>query len=388
MLQADLVVRDLNRIEETILNHALDDNVSSFMYQSDLQLFNFLPATSRSGNRRAPTPFIPSVPGDREDDGDGDQHHGPAAGSEPNRVPLRHSVRYPTPPPIRAELANVIEPLEDASAAAFGPTGPRPRTPLSNPLPPPPRDLYEMTPYKSLLSLPQTTALLTATYGPQTSGAQLGMQPTAQRKKAGKSGLFRAFSKREKKEPDLGQPQTQFIPVFVSSTPDETKPSTQAAIANLVRSQSQQTRVTSLPPMPVTPNTGGLRNVQASPHSAYTHSSGGNSSSQDSVEPIPPVPPMPMTAPTLHFDQKGLLSTFLTHSPHRVLYEGKIYPTALHLHEALKFLNHRPDIAEMIRNCSVAEVYPLAAKFQALVRPDWNSRFIEFVRTNVANLRS
>jgi hypothetical protein len=214
------------------------------------------------------------------------------------------------------------------------------------------------------------------------------MQPSAQRKKAGKSGLFRAFSKRGKKESDSGHPQTQFIPVFVSSATEETKPSTQAAIANLVRSQSQQTRVTSLPPMPITPNTGGLRNVQASPHSAHTHSSGDNSSSQDSVEPIPPVPPMPMTAPTLHFDQKGLLSTFLTHSPHRVLYDGKIYPTALHLHEALKFLDHRPDIAELIRNCPVAEVYPLAAKFQGHVRPDWNSRFIEFVRTNVANLRS
>lgn len=382
-------MRNLNHIEETILNRVLHDIVSSFVYQSELQLLNVLPATNQSENRRAPTPFMPPVPRDREDDGDGDQPRGPAAGSEPNRVPSRHSVHYPIPPPIRAEFANVIEPLEAASASAFGPTGPRPRTPLSNPLPPPPRDLYEMTPYKSLLTLPQTTALLTATYGPQASGgAQLGMQPSAQRKKAGKSGLFRAFSKRGKKESDSGHPQTQFIPVFVSSATEETKPSTQAAIANLVRSQSQQTRVTSLPPMPITPNTGGLRNVQASPHSAHTHSSGDNSSSQDSVEPIPPVPPMPMTAPTLHFDQKGLLSTFLTHSPHRVLYDGKIYPTALHLHEALKFLDHRPDIAELIRNCPVAEVYPLAAKFQGHVRPDWNSRFIEFVRTNVANLRS
>ena len=373
MLQADLVVRDLN--------HVLHDIVSSFMYQSDLKLLNILPATDQSGNRRAPTPFIPSFPRDRED---GDQPRDPAGSSEPNRVPSRHSIHYPTPPPIRAEFASVIEPLEAASASAFGPTGNRPRTPLSNPLPPPPRDLYEMTPYKSLLTLPQTTALLTATYGPQTSGgAQLGMEPSAQRKKTGKGGLFRAFSKRDKKESDSGPPQTQFIPVFVSSTPDETKPSTQAAVANLVRSQSQQTRVTSLPPMPITPNTGGLRNVQASPHSAYTHSSGDNS--QDSGEPIPPVPPMPMTAPTLHFNQNGLLSTFLTHSPHRVLFEGKIYPTALHLHEARKFMDRRPDIAEMIRNCPVGEVYPLAAKFQAFVRPDWNSKFIEFVRANVAN---
>ena len=372
---------DPNHIEEATLNRDLHDIVSSFMYQSDSK-FNVLSATDQSENRRAPTPFIPPVPRDRE--GDGDEPRGPAGGYEPNRVPSRHSVHYPTPPPIRAEFASVIEPLEAASAAAFGPTGNRPRTPLSNPLPPPPRDLYEMTPYKSLLTLPQTTALLTATYGPQASGgAQLGMQPSAQRKKTGKSGLFRAFSKRDKKESDSGHPQTQFIPVFVSSTPDDTKPSTQAAVANLVRSQSQQTHVTSHPPMPITPHTSELRNVQASPHSDHTYSSGDNS--QDSVEPLPPVPPMPMTAPSIHFDQKGPLSTFLTHSPHRVLYESKIYPTALHLHEALKFIDRRPDIAEMIRNLPVAEVYPQAAKFQAYVRPDWNSKFIEFVRANVAN---
>ena len=94
---------------------------------------------------------------------------------------------------------------------------------------------------------------------------------------------------------------------------------------------------------------------------------------------------MPTTAPTLHFDQKGLFNMFLTHSPHRVLYMGKTYPTALHLHEALKFIDHRPDIAELIRNCPVTEVYPMAAKFQGDVRPDWNSKFIEFVRANVAN---
>jgi len=54
-----------------------------------------------------------------------------------------------------------------------------------------------------------------------------------------------------------------------------------------------------------------------------------------------------------------------------------MYPTALHLHEALKFLDHRPDIAELIRKCgSVHEVYPLTAKYTEFQRPDWADQFL------------
>jgi ribA/ribD-fused uncharacterized protein len=67
----------------------------------------------------------------------------------------------------------------------------------------------------------------------------------------------------------------------------------------------------------------------------------------------------------------------MNHSPHRVIWDGLAYPTALHLHEALKFLGHRPDIAEQIRMCgSVHEVYPLTAKYVGLQRPDWGERFL------------
>jgi hypothetical protein len=385
--QVDHVVLGLNRIEEATPNRLLHNVVSCPGYYGGFHSFNYFIATS--GNRRAATPFIPPSPRDREDDEDGDRPRGPAANSDSNRLPSRHDLRYPTPPPIQADLANVIEPLEPANASAFGPTGPRPRTALRNPLPPPPRDLYEMTPYKSLLTLPQTTALLTATYGQHAPGTHLGMQPTVQRKKTGKGGLFRAFSKRERREPDPGPPTTQFIPVFVPPKNDEPQPSTQtaapstqAAVANLIRSQSQQSRVTNRPPRSTTPNTGGLYSREAPPHSPHTPGSADNASSQ-SGETLPPVPPMPTLPPSIHFDQTSLLNPFLTHSPHRILYHGKIYPSALHLHEALRFLDHRPDIAEMIRNCPVTDVYSIATKYQNLTRPDWNTSFLEFVRTRL-----
>ena len=59
--------------------------------------------------------------------------------------------------------------------------------------------------------------------------------------------------------------------------------------------------------------------------------------------------------------------------------------TGCSLHGALKIMDRRPDIAEMVKNCPVAQVYLLPAKFQAYVRPDWSSKFIEFVHANAVN---
>ena len=49
-------------------------------------------------------------------------------------------------------------------------------------------------------------------------------------------------------------------------------------------------------------------------------------------------------------------SGLLHYSLHSVVYEDKSYPTALHLFEACKFLPHRPDLAERIRQCKRAEL--------------------------------
>jgi predicted NAD-dependent protein-ADP-ribosyltransferase YbiA (DUF1768 family) len=82
----------------------------------------------------------------------------------------------------------------------------------------------------------------------------------------------------------------------------------------------------------------------------------------------------------VRFNQQGTYAGFMNHSAHRVLYRNQTYPSATHLHEALKYLEHRPDLAENIRNCrDVKEVYPLSAKYQQFQRPDWGELFLGLV---------
>lgn len=308
---------------------------------------------SQSAPRRTATPFIPQEELDPEDYHGG---HPPPDDGAPNRSASRRSpTRYPTPPPIIADLAHVIDPLEPASGAAFGPPDYRPHAPLRNPLPPPPRDLYEMTPYKSLLSLPQTTALLTATYAPQhatlTAGG-LTADPSIKRNKSLKAGLLRAFSRKSKqKEPD--QPQVRFIPVFTNENSTQHPPASASTIG----------------PLPTSATTF---------NSAHATTSAVTPLGSEHPQPVPPVPTSP---PAIRFDQTGRYSAFMNHSPHRVIWRGLPYPTALHLHEALKFMDHRPDLAEKIRTCERPEdVYPLSATFHQFQRPDWGMVFLELVR--------
>ncbi|KAF7370801.1 S5A-REDUCTASE domain-containing protein [Mycena sanguinolenta] len=73
---------------------------------------------------------------------------------------------------------------------------------------------------------------------------------------------------------------------------------------------------------------------------------------------------------------------FLTYSAHRVMYNDVIYPTAMHLHEALKYLPVDPAFAERIRACpDPGEVHTLSAELQRQspnsVRPDWPTVFLQ-----------
>jgi len=82
----------------------------------------------------------------------------------------------------------------------------------------------------------------------------------------------------------------------------------------------------------------------------------------------------------VRFNHEGVFSGFVNHSPHRVMWKNKIYPTALHLLEAMKFINNRPDLAERIRKTTeVTEMYPLSASFQEHVRPDWGAMFLRIM---------
>ena len=414
--------------------------------------------------RRAATPFIAPFSNSFSDEDDDDlpqdhqrtshsqSHHANPVNPPPGQVhsttqqqpppSRREPIQYPPPRPLQAELAHVIQPMSPAESSAFGPPDLGPRTPIGNPLPPPPRDLYDMTPYKSLLALPQSTALLTATYGAQpptqpmpilASGAP-ATQTQPQRKKG---GLFRAFSSRRhstsNSNADSVPPRTtvQYIPVFVpqqagqASATGALGASASASMSNLGHGGSNlghggsnhghggsnhdhrgsnhghgggghnsQSGTSTTASTPVTPTptsafgsgfptgnstrgfptggtaglaSAGLTSAAAGPSSAANHRPASMASSHR--------PPS-----VVRFNQQGTYAGFMNHSAHRVLYKNQTYPSATHLHEALKYLEHRPDLAENIRNCrDVKEVYPLSARYQQFQRPDWGQVFLQLV---------
>ncbi|KAF8204633.1 GTP cyclohydrolase II [Pholiota molesta] len=283
------------------------------------------PRPSVEPGHRAPTPFIPSVGAD-EDEED----------RPPLRSALRQSARYSPPHSINGDFAHVMQPLEPANPVVFGPTGARPSAPLNNPLPPPPRDIYEMSPYKALLNMPQTSALLTASYGPHTATISTNGQiprPVERKKSIGK-GLLRAFSKREKKD-SQPQPNTDATDTTVSRALICTPTAQQAA--DLIRSMSQ-TR-------PGPANQQAHNTAQAQPtHSGVPQRRTSMAQSTHSADNVfPPVPPMPSSPPAVWFSQEspGPYGVFMNHSPHRVLYRNVTYPTAAHLYEAMKFIDTR-----------------------------------------------
>ena len=302
----------------------------------------------------------------------------------PRSVPAerrRSPIHYDQPATVQGDIS-VIQPMARANRSAYGPSGPKPRIPLRNPLPPPPRDLYEMSPYKSLLTLPQTTALLTTTYGPQFGTvAPLASNGQVNRKKS----IFRAFSRKDKK-PQPEQKNPVFIPVFVPDsaqndprqlsrqTTSTQPPQNDATLRNRPRFRAQQR-----------PFAGAGPNDRSTPTTAEPTTGGTFQPQDDSSSVLSealslPIPPRPTDPPTIKFDQIGSYTQFMNHSPHRVIWKGLPYPTALHLHEALRFLDHRPDIAEQIRRCgSVHEVYPLTAKYVDQQRPDWGEQFLPLV---------
>lgn len=94
-----------------------------------------------------------------------------------------------------------------------------------------------------------------------------------------------------------------------------------------------------------------------------------------------PSPGGPGVVPPVRFNGYGEYSGLLYHSPHRVMYEEELYPTALHLFEALKFLEHRPDLADQIRLCErVEDVTAISASFAEHTRRDWGNVALATVR--------
>ncbi len=76
--------------------------------------------------------------------------------------------------------------------------------------------------------------------------------------------------------------------------------------------------------------------------------------------------------PVIKFNGYGDFSGLLYYSLHSVLYEDELYPTALHLFQARKFLPHRPDLADRIRQCEhVEQVASISAELVEFIRRDW-----------------
>ena len=86
------------------------------------------------------------------------------------------------------------------------------------------------------------------------------------------------------------------------------------------------------------------------------------------------------SVPFINVNGYGTFSGLLHSSPHKVLYEDELYPTALHLFEARKYLPHRRDLADRIRHCErVEEVISISAELADFVRRDWGNIMLSTV---------
>ncbi|TFK43959.1 DUF1768-domain-containing protein, partial [Crucibulum laeve] len=100
-----------------------------------------------------------------------------------------------------------------------------------------------------------------------------------------------------------------------------------------------------------------------------------------------PAPISPSAEGAIRFDQNDMRYIgFMNHSPHRVMYLNKTYPTATHLFEALKFLEGHPRIAEEIRTVQdVHQVYPKSARYQQYERRDWGMVFLQMMERAIVH---
>jgi predicted NAD-dependent protein-ADP-ribosyltransferase YbiA (DUF1768 family) len=90
---------------------------------------------------------------------------------------------------------------------------------------------------------------------------------------------------------------------------------------------------------------------------------------------------IPLGMPSvIKFNGHGEFSGLLYYSPHSVVYKDELYPTALHLFEALKFLPHRPDLADRVRQCErVEQVASIRAELVDFIRQDWGNVMLSWV---------
>ncbi|KAI0799815.1 hypothetical protein BC629DRAFT_1498975 [Irpex lacteus] len=99
----------------------------------------------------------------------------------------------------------------------------------------------------------------------------------------------------------------------------------------------------------------------------------GTSSQQDEPQDYPMRDATrPESGRILFYDRNEPYYEFTNFSYHPIVYNGKTYPTAEHLFQASKFLDHCPDVAEQIRHLPTPRAaLQEATRRQRLRRHDW-----------------
>ncbi|KAL1758122.1 hypothetical protein FB107DRAFT_207819 [Schizophyllum commune] len=222
-----------------------------------------------------------------------------------------------------------------------------------NPLPDPPRDLYEFSPWKRLVGLPTTEFLMREGWQRPDVDAQL--PPDHEHKHGGFLRAFGKKGKRSKHGSDAGG--VRYVPVF----PDRIQEDAGAMGAGGSTSGHGHARSHSDPPDLENLTRGWTHNfVQPRPGGAPT--TGGA------------VPPPGRAA--IYFTQSAPYPGWMQHSPHRVLYNGIEWPTAHHLYESFRF-EGREDIQRMMRAVPAAQTNEITMRYQAMANPMFDESFIQ-----------
>ncbi|THV02989.1 DUF1768-domain-containing protein [Dendrothele bispora CBS 962.96] len=324
--------------------------------------------------RRAQTPF--SRPADLHEEDDEDSEEADLDRDEPvlpeGSSRHLHRAHYISEPHVNTAVPPppVMKPLS-------------PHAP--NPLPLPPRDIFESEEYKAVMRGPIGTSAVLATMYPPKEIRESQHQRSKSGlfgKRSSKRGLFRSLTgthKKKDEDPDIAMGNgIRLLPIPVGARDYHklTTPSVSASSAE---------------------------------HPTFPHPPPGVAAMTSNQQPVPflmagadpnaapPAPAQPMPVPTpapspsaipsdstepLYFSQTHPdYGGFLPHSHHRIVHEGQQYKSATHLHEALKYPNH-PHIAEAIRACTtLSDIFHIATSNADRARPDWAFKFVEVMES-------
>jgi ribA/ribD-fused uncharacterized protein len=90
--------------------------------------------------------------------------------------------------------------------------------------------------------------------------------------------------------------------------------------------------------------------------------------------------PLPDSNAQIYFSTRHETHYAFTNvSSHPVHYKQQLYITAEHLFHAMKFLNHQPAIAELVRNSS--DPSRVAKRYQEHYRKDWPNQHLFLLQT-------